>query len=237
MQVKKIYIDLKEAKPEQRGGRDVRVLESEAFKDPITLDIAYDDKDKELIEASKSVVENQVKEAWRILQKIEDKIWAWNEVIEEYREKLQEKNQKIEELTKRLEKSGKEKVQLLQEAKRDRETIEKMSEQLKAMEDKQAKIQEKIAKEPRVLKGQTFLSWNWYSVLTTANVPNGNYILSTYTKIIESNEYVENEEVEVGAYNLHVSDGIFAPEYELRGTTGLDIPTATIEWTFTLLPY
>lgn len=63
MQVKKIYMDLKEAKPEQRGGRDVRVLESEAFKDPIEIQIAYDDKDKELIEANKSVVEGQVREA------------------------------------------------------------------------------------------------------------------------------------------------------------------------------
>ena len=39
------------------------MLESETFKDPITIDIAYDDKDREFIEVSKKVVEDQVKEA------------------------------------------------------------------------------------------------------------------------------------------------------------------------------
>ena len=57
------------------------------------------------------------------------------------------------------------------------------------------------------------------------------------TKIVEKNEYVENEDVEVGAYNLHIVDGMFMPEFELKGTTELDTPTATVNRTFTLLPY
>lgn len=237
MQVKKIYMDLKEAKPGVNQWRDVWVLESEAFKDPITIDIAYDDKDKEFIEASKSVVENQVKEAWRILQKIEDKIWAWNEVIEEYREKLKEKDSKIEDLTKRLEKSGKEKVQLLKETKNDRDTIDKLNEQLETVKELLHNVALKTTKEPRVFNGQTFVSWNWISALTWLKVPDGNYIVSEVLRIVEKNEYVENNDMEVHAYNLHVSDGLFVPEYDLIGTTAIDTPTATIDRTFTLLPY
>ena len=237
MQVKKIYMDLKEAKPGINQWRDVWVLESEAFKDPITIDIAYDDKDKEFIEASKSVVENQVKEAWRILQKIEDKIWAWNEVIEEYREKLKEKDSKIEDLTKRLEKSGKEKVQLLKEAKKDRDTIDKLNEQLETVKELLHNVALKTTKEPRVFNGQTFVSWNWISALTWLKVPDGDYIVSEVLRIVEKNEYVENNDMEVHAYNLHVSDGLFVPEYDLIGTTAIDTPTATIDRTFTLLPY
>ena len=237
MQVKKIYMDLKEAKPGVNQWRDVRVLESETFKDPITIDIAYDDKDREFIEVSKKVVEDQVKEAWRILQKIEDKIWWRNEVIEEYREKLKEKDKKIEDLTKRLEKSGKEKVQLLQEAKNDRDAIDKLNEQLEAVKELLHNVALKITKEPRVFNGQSFISWNWISALTALTVPNGNYIVSEVLKIVEKNEYVENEDMEVHAYNLHVTDGLFVPEYDLIGTTKLDTPTATIDRTFTLLPY
>lgn len=74
-------------------------------------------------------------------------------------------------------------------------------------------------------------------MLTTAHVPNGNYILSSVTRIVESNEYVENEKIEINAYSMHISDNLFAPEYELKGTTNLDTPTATIDRTFTLLPY
>lgn len=237
MQVKKIYMDLKEAKPGVNQWRDVRVLESETFKDPITIDIAYDDKDREFIEVSKKVIEDQVKEAWRILQKIEDKIWWRNEVIEEYKEKLKEKDKKIEDLTKRLEKSGKEKVQLLKEAKNDRDTWDNTNEVVKAIEETITKLEQKTTKEPRVFNGQTFVSWNWISALTWLKVPNGDYIVSEVLRIVEKNEYVENNEMEVHAYNLHVSDGLFVPEYDLIGTTAIDTPTATIDRTFTLLPY
>lgn len=237
MQVKKIYMDLKEAKLEQRQGRDVRVLEEEAFKDPITLEIAYDDKDRDFIEACKSTVENQTKEAWRILQKIEDRIWWRNQVIEEYREKLKEKDSKIEDLTKRLEKSGKEKVQLLKEAKKDRDTIDKLNEQLETVKELLHNVALKTTKEPRVFSGQTFVSWNWISALTWLKVPDGDYIVSEVLRIIEKNEYVENDDMEIHAYNLHVSDGLFVPEYDLIGTTAIDTPTATIDRTFTLLPY
>lgn len=68
-------------------------------------------------------------------------------------------------------------------------------------------------------------------------VPDGNYIVSAVYKIVEKNEYVENEDREVEAYNLHIADTTFMPEYELKGTTNLDTPTATIDRTFTLLPY
>ena len=61
--------------------------------------------------------------------------------------------------------------------------------------------------------------------------------MSEVLRIVEKNEYVENNEMEVHAYNLHVSDGLFVPEYDLIGTTAIDTPTATIDRTFTLLPY
>lgn len=237
MKVKRIYMDLKEATPGVKQWRDVWVLESEAFKDPITIDIAYDDKDKEFIEASKSVVENQVKEAWRILQKIEDKIGAWNEVIEEYREKLKEKDKTIEELTKRIENTEKEKIKLLKETEWIRNTVSSHNEQLSHHEETIEEIQKKTSKEPRVFSGQSFVSWNWISALTWLKVPDGNYIVSEVLRIVEKNEYVENNDMEVHAYNLHVSDNLFVPEYNLVGTTAIDTPTATIDRTFTLLPY
>ena len=235
MQVKKIYMDLKEAQPGHGG--DVRVLESETFKDPITLQIAYDDKDKEFIEASKKVVEGQVREAWRILQKIDDKENERKTLISKYKEELQVKDNKIQELTKRLEKSGKEKVQLLQEANKLREKVEMQNGQIVDHEELINKLQQKTSKEPRVFRGQTFVSWNWISALTWLKVPDGDYIVSEVLKIVEKNEYVENEDMEVHAYNLHVSDNLFVPEYDLQGTTKLDTPTATIDRTFTLLPY
>jgi hypothetical protein len=54
------------------------------------------------------------------------------------------------------------------------------------------------------------------SALTAITIPDGNYIVSEVFRIVEKNEYVENEDMEVHAYNLHVSNNLFTPEYELR---------------------
>lgn len=42
--------------------------------------------------------------------------------------------------------------------------------------------------------------------MTAINIPNGNYIVSEVVKIVEKNEYVENEDREINAYNLHVTE-------------------------------
>ena len=236
MKVEKIYMDLKEAKLEDKFWKDVWVLESEAFKDPITLQIGYTDKDRERVEACKKVIENQVKDAERVLQKIEDKTQEHRDLINSYREELKKKDEKIEELEKEIEKTEKEKIKVLQETKELKTTVENQNEQLATLKEILAKIKEKISRESRVYSGQTFISWNWTSALTALKLQDWNYIALWTTKIVEKNEYVENEDVEVGGYNIHVTDGIWTPEYELKGTTQLDTPTATVNWTFTLIP-
>lgn len=230
-------MDLKEASLQKKQWRDVWVLEDEAFKEPITFQIEYTDHDRELIEASKQEVQKQVTELQRVAWRIDGKEEERKQLISSYKEELKVKDQKIEELTKRLEKAWKEKVQLVKEANKIKEQVENHNEQLTTLKEILSEIKKKITKEPRVFSGQTFLSWNWSSALSVINVPDGNYIVSEVCKIVEKNEYVENEDMEVKAYNLHVSDNTYIPEYELIGTTWLDTPTATIERTFTLLPY
>lgn len=42
--------------------------------------------------------------------------------------------------------------------------------------------------------------------MTALKIPNGDYIVSEVLKIVEKNEYVENEDREIHAYNLHVTE-------------------------------
>lgn len=148
IEVKKIYMDLKEAKKDQ--GRDVWVLEDEAFKEPITFQIEYSDHDRKAIEESKNEVERQVKEAKMIEGRIEGKEEERKQLISDYKEELKVKDQKIEELTKRLEKSGKEKVQILKEANKIKEQVENQNEQLTTLKEILSEIKKKVTKEPRV---------------------------------------------------------------------------------------
>ena len=151
-------MDLKEATHQQNQGRDVWVLEDEAFKEPITFQIEYSDHDRKAIEESKDEVERQVKEAKMIEGRIEGKENERKELISKYREDLKVKDQKIEELTKRLEKSGKEKVQLLKESNKIKEQVDNQNEQLATIKEILSEIKKKVTKEPRVFSGQTFVS-------------------------------------------------------------------------------
>lgn len=237
IEVKNIYVDQKIAPKEQKRGKDVWILESESFKEPVSLQIEYSDKDKERIESKKQEIESQKKSIERMIQTAEDNLKEQIEVSKKYKEECQLKDKKIEKLEKQLIKSEKEKKEILKEVEWIRAIMFSHNEQLDAMKDILNEIKQKVTKEPRVFSGQTFVSWNWLSALTALKVPDGNYIVNRATKIVEKNEYVENEDIEVGWFNVHVQDGIFTPEYDLRGTTELDTPTATINRTFTMIPY
>ena len=65
MKVAKIYVDLKESKQQKKNGKDVRVLESEAFKDPIEMDVVFDEEEKtyfKLIKDNCEEIYQQIKE-------------------------------------------------------------------------------------------------------------------------------------------------------------------------------
>ena len=236
MKVEKIYLDLKEAKEETKFWQNVWVLESEAFKDPITLQIGYSDKDRDYIEHTKQETEKQVKEANSILVRIENKIQEYVELINKYREELNKRDEKIQELEKKLESSEREKIKVLQYSEMLREESNKHSEQIINLENKVNELEIKATKQPMVYNGQSFVSWNWLSALTTIQTYDGDYSMIWMTKIVEKNEYVENEDVEMGAINIHVQDWIYIPEFELKGTNQMDTPTATVDRTFTLIP-
>lgn len=237
IEVKNIYVDQRIAPKEKRQERDVWILESESFKEPVSVQIEYSEKDKERIESKKQEVESQQKLSKRMIEIAEENLKEQIEVSKKYKEECQKKNQKIIELEKQLIESEQEKIKLQKGLENVKKMIESHDKLLEGVEKLINEIKQKITKEPRVFSGQTFVSWNWLSALTALKVPDGNYIVNRATKIVEKNEYVTNDDVEVGAFNVHVQDGIFTPEYDLKGTTEIDTPTATINRTFTMIPY
>lgn len=148
IEVKKIYMDLKEAKKDQ--GRDVWVLESELFKDPITIQLEYSDKDKEYIGAIAKVVEDQVRNAEKLIQKQEDKEQAIRKLNEDHKEIINEYKKELEATQRKLEKSEKNKTQVLQEIKVLRETLDVLSGTITHQAEQIAKLEERAKKEPRV---------------------------------------------------------------------------------------
>ena len=232
----KVYMDLKEATPQTNWWRDVWVLESEAFKDPITLQLEYSDKDKSYIEESKALVEEKVKKANDILVKIENKIVEYTDTLNRYREEIENKDSQIKELQEKVEKSEKEKIKLLQDNEWTKRTVTTLNEQLSHQAKQINELQQKATKQPTVYSWQTFVSWIWNSALADIQTYDWDYCVIRTTKIVEKNEFVSNEDVEVGAVNIHVQDWLFIPEFELKSESQMDTPTATVDRTFTLIP-
>lgn len=234
--IKKIYLNLKEAKPEQRQWRDVWVLESESFKDPITLQIEYTDKYKKELSEIESLVNKFYAEGDKLMNKLDDKKSDLEQTVEMYKQELKEKDEMVSKLQLELAESEKEKLQILQKANELKWELEMHGRQIDSLAKIINEMGQKLQKEPRVFSGQTFVSWNGLSALANIRVPNGNYVVQWATKVVEKNEFVQNEDVEVGWFNYHVSEWSFMPQYELKGTTELDTPTATIDRVFTLIP-
>ena len=71
---------------------------------------------------------------------------------------MNQAKKEIDDANKRTEKTIKEKTKVLQETKELRETIDKLNEQVKALQCKHIDLEQKVTKEPRVFSGQTFVS-------------------------------------------------------------------------------
>ena len=115
IEVKNIYVDQKIVPKEQKRGKDVWILESESFKEPVSLQIEYSEKDKERVESKKQEIESQKKSIERMIQTAEDNLKEQIEVSKKYKEECQIKDKKIEKLEKQLIESEKEKKKILKE--------------------------------------------------------------------------------------------------------------------------
>jgi len=235
MKITKVYLDLKEAKPEQRFWKDVWVLESEAFKDPLTFQLEYEPKDFEYLH--------------ELQQEIDDKMWKMQKLLEIEQENatlLQEENKLLREqiknqeqiniqLREEIEKKDKIENTVRIELEKQHIQLERNCEGINDSKEKIFKIEQKLTKQPTVLSDTTFLSWIGESFLTVVSIPDGEYLYIQKTKITEKNEFVANED-DITISKIHVQDRMFTPPYTLKGTDAVSTPTATIDRTLVFIP-
>ena len=234
MKITKVYLDLKEAKPEERFWKNVWVLESEAFKDPLTFQLEYDPSDIQRLKETKSEVESKIEEFQKILDKEHEHVALLEGVNNKLKEELTISNEKIKELEKELEKKEKSENKVLSTIEEQNNTIDKLSDIINIQGSVIDEITKKLSKQPKVFNDTSFLSWIGQSYLGVIDIPDGEYLLIRQTHITEKNEFVANED-ELIFERIHVNDW-YAPEYILKGTDAVSTPTATIDRTLTFIP-
>ena len=235
MQIKKIYLDLQEAKKEEKFWKDVRTLESESFKDPLKLQIEYDPSDLKRLEDTKNEVNVRIEEMQRILDKEQEYISNLQKENKLLKEQLLLQEQKIEKLKNVNDIKEENYSKLLSLVNEESMNLKDSNKQIEAVEKKLNDINKKITKEPKVFTDTGFISGQGQSYLWMYDIPSWDYILITNIKVTEKNEYAIAED-EFKIERIHITEG-YAMPYELRGTDGISIPTVTLAYILAFIPY
>jgi len=232
MRVKTIYMDLVEW---VKKGENVWKLESEAFKQPIKVEIWYDEEEKKWFNDAQDEIkwiikthvwlldklEAQITEKDEELKAYEDMLCRYEKVIAGYEDKLHEKDWII---------NG-----LLKEVATSRDMIDINKWAIIKLQSVTDGILKKMTKQPSVFHDKCFISWNEPSGLWMIWLEDGDYLMIAKYTIWEHNEYVTNKD-EIIFDKIHVEDQNYIPYYQLIPTTPLDNPTATVYYDLIFMP-
>ena len=235
MEIKSVYLDLQKAEPMRKWNKTVWKVESEAFKDPLELQIGYDDKELEsfnnAVKELKVELNNKDSQIHELSAKLDAQAmlisdflwttkWLWN-AIGWLHDEIKSYDDEV--------------TRLYKVVADQKTTIETLSWAILKMQDKNKEIDKRLTKQPVVCNDKTFISWQERVWLGMVEIPSGNYLLISHYHIVEHNEYVENED-DLTFDIINVSDNIYIPTYQLYWGTELDTPTATIYRDLVFIP-
>lgn len=234
MKISSIYLDLQQAEKKKKNGKDVRKLESEAFKAPLNLQVVFDEDEKKYFD-------KKIEEQNRILKEMEevlDGMRKEREVFEQYKirveQEINEKDKLIEELKRQIVVMDSENSEVFGDIETLKERIDGINLENENIVTKTEKIKEKLERETYLFKGSDFFSSSWISYLGRYEIMAWKYLEIIKTKIKEKNEYCTNEDSTT--LNIISLQNLYLPQYELTWTTKLDTPTATIDYDIVLIP-
>ena len=233
MEVTNIYLDLKEWPKYATKNKTIWSLESEAFKDPLSLKIEYSDWDKtfftDQIEALNSLIIHQDKQ----IETLNKLIIEYKSYIDDYNKALEDKNTEINRINKRY-KDIIERLTAVDTAiennQKDIEWIQLINNQIR---EKNNEIEQIIMRRPIVYEDEQFISWLLDYYFKPIELT-WKYLIITKSNIIEKNEYVNNENDIV--YEIKEIEWIYLPKYQLISTNKLNKPTAKIKLSVLFIP-
>lgn len=224
MNIQEFYLDLREGPQYAKNNKNVWLLESEAFKEPLVFKFAFDETDKDLLKR----IENSCRDYYdRILQKET----LFNELID----KIQEKEKEISENYKKLEELSKKYDEILNQIKEKENLIKekelKELDKIKEIQEKVNNINKKIdlPKPSKIYSNQweEFISWDDTYYWEPYNlIPGEYYVIESY-EYEPQNEYVRNKN-EVKIRRIY-TDEYYIPEFQLYGSNAIDKPVAKVK--------
>ena len=222
MQVKEIYLDLKEGEQYAKRNNNVWTLTSEAFKDPLKIKLVYDNEDKKLLE--KYVEDCKNYKALELKEReLDKKIKEQQHIIEEISRIRDNENEllwKAKELISNN-KDLKSNVTDLQNVNNENFII---------LLNKINKIKDEIDKNPQKkiyrYHGEDIINW-FDTYYWDIEIPTWKYITIEAYTFHPQNEFVLNEDITL--YKTICVEWSYTPATQLMWSNAIDKPTALVE--------
>ena len=223
MQIKEFYLDLREGPQYAKNNKNVWLLESEAFKEPLKFTFAFDQSDIKSLEQYKEACE-------QIQQEINSKI----EIINELWIKTEERLKAITDSYQHLEDLNQKYDQLLEQIKKKEDLIRdkelKENGRIWLLDRRIDMILDKF-KEPKKaqvfrLETQELIAGFEPYYCTGIQLTPGDYIMIKKIDYIPQNEYaIDESSFEITQEHI---EGEYIPMIQLKGSNAIDQPVAKV---------
>lgn len=236
MKVKTIYLDLQEAKKTKKIWKDVRTLESESFKQPVKMELCYDEEEKAYFSQKKTECEEILQQAEEILGAIKKEREIFNQYKLTTEIEINEKDKKILQLQQEKDSLLDKLIAFKGELKLYGENVKQHKEKLEEIETDIKNIYKNVKKEPILIQGTQFFSWVGESYIEPIKIKDWKYTLIFIGNIKEKNEYCTNKNFFI-TNDIRVKGGERLQPFNVKATTELDTPTVTVNYTLLFLPH
>ena len=226
MQIKEFYLDLKEWPQYGKKQKDIRVLESEAFKEPLKFTFQFDSKDKREMDQIKADCKEYL-----------DKLILANQRFDEQLNQIKEKEEMITKSYQRYEELNDKYEDLLERVKKREEKVNKKifddNNQLEGINQKIEGIKKEISlPEPQKIYTNTrdeFVVWLDVYYGYPYLLPHWEYIVIEQYEYEPQNEYVANEN-KIQIKSMYLS-WKYIPEIQLEWLNAIDKPVSKVRLT------
>ena len=235
MEVKSIYLDLQKAEKKKNWKKSVWVLESEAFKDPLELQIGYEDKELEQFNHRIDELKTDLNNKDSKIHELNSKLEAQSMVIQDLDKADAHTEVCIAKLQTQMDKKDEEINSLYKTIADLKTTVETLSGTILHLQEWVKLINQKLTKQPMVYSDKTFISGRERTGLWVLEMQCWEYLVIWKYVVGEHNEFVENQN-NILFEKVTVDNNYYVPYYQLIGWTELDTPTATIYWDLVFIP-
>lgn len=224
MEIKELYLDLRDGPQYAKKTWDIWLLESEMFKEPLKFGVWYDDKDKKEIERIKNdcleIRESLNKEFEKVYKLLEKQ----TEVLKDL-EALKVEEQRIIDWYKELQKEEKEKRKEIKQSNKDFYQVYNTI--MDKIEDLSSIVNQKPDRRIFRYHGSEFVNWLDPYYWTDIELPSWDYCIIEKRHFVNKNEYCLNEDVlDINSQSIGET---YNPVIQLEWSNWIDKPNALVE--------